>query len=194
MSSSSSFQNHVRAPSHLHSSVVFSLCSISILASGLLRLHRSVVFSSSRYFSYSAKEGNLKEMVSHDVDVLKDFQRFQRMPMAHSDAAQYKKNGSEHYNLLGIIFNRSTATGVLHHSSTQAPPDSPQERELENEFLYGGILVDIDEDNEDDVTPIERATHSGKRALEILERKRKRKTMTSHMGDAIQAWLWKYSF
>ncbi|KAF7822204.1 L10-interacting MYB domain-containing protein [Senna tora] len=53
----------------------------------------------------------------------------------------YKKNGLEHYNLLGIIFNRSTATGVLHHSSTQAPPDSQQERELENEYLYGGTLM-----------------------------------------------------
>ncbi|KAF7800980.1 L10-interacting MYB domain-containing protein [Senna tora] len=109
-------------------------------------------------------------------------------PKAHSDAAKYKKNGLEHYNLLGIIFNRSTATGVLHHSSTQAPPDSEQERELENEYLYGGIHVDLDEDNQDDITPIERVMHSGKRAFVIPEQKRKRETMTSHMGDAIQAW------
>ncbi|KAF7837282.1 G-type lectin S-receptor-like serine/threonine-protein kinase LECRK4 [Senna tora] len=30
---------------------------------------------------YLAKEGNLREMVSHDVDVLEDFQRFERMAM-----------------------------------------------------------------------------------------------------------------
>ncbi|KAF7800916.1 L10-interacting MYB domain-containing protein [Senna tora] len=107
---------------------------------------------------------------------------------AHSDAAQYKKNGLEHYNLLGIIFNKSTATGVLHHSSTQAPPDSQQDRELENEYLYGGIHVELDEDNHDDITPIKRVTHSGKRTFVIPEQKRKRETMTSHMGDAIQAW------
>ncbi|KAF7800723.1 L10-interacting MYB domain-containing protein [Senna tora] len=121
--------------------------------------------------------------------VIVDEEVWSRYILAHSDAAQYKKNGLEHYNLLGIIFNRSTATGVLHHSSTQAPLDSQQERELENEYLYGRIHVDLNEDNQDDITPIERVTHSGKLAFVIPEQKRKRETMTSHMGDAIQAWV-----
>ncbi|KAF7800955.1 L10-interacting MYB domain-containing protein [Senna tora] len=82
---------------------------------------------------------------------------------------------------------QSTATGVLHHSSTQAPPDSQQDRELENEYLYGGIHVELD-GTIMMITPIERVTHSGKRTFVIPEQKRKRETMTSHMGDAIQAW------
>ncbi|XP_054809519.1 L10-interacting MYB domain-containing protein-like [Prosopis cineraria] len=43
---------------------------------------------------------------------------WQNYLQAHEKAAQFRKKGCDHYKLLGIIFNRSTATGVLYHSST----------------------------------------------------------------------------
>jgi hypothetical protein len=43
--------------------------------------------------------------------------------------------------LLGLIFNGSTATGVLRHSSARTPPDSDEEDELNDALLRFGMHV-----------------------------------------------------
>ncbi|XP_050234847.1 uncharacterized protein LOC126683061 [Mercurialis annua] len=53
----------------------------------------------------------------------------------------FKKNGCKNYEILGQIFNKSTATGHLHHASTQLPPTSDDERLNEEEFLNKGVHV-----------------------------------------------------
>ena len=53
----------------------------------------------------------------------------------------FKKHGCKNYELLGQVFNNSTATGQLHHASTQLPPTSDEERQNEEEFLNGGVHV-----------------------------------------------------
>ncbi|KAK0605481.1 hypothetical protein LWI29_027326 [Acer saccharum] len=64
-------------------------------------------------------------------------------------AKPYKKKGLEHYDILGEIFNTTTATGQMHFSSNQIPPSSDEERELEENFINSGVHVnnieDIDE-------------------------------------------------
>ncbi|XP_057430818.1 uncharacterized protein At2g29880-like [Lotus japonicus] len=66
---------------------------------------------------------------------------------------QFKKHGFEHdYYILGEIFNSSTATGKLSQASTQEPPNSDEEREIEEDFLSKGVHIDskvIDVDGED---------------------------------------------
>ena len=46
------------------------------------------------------------------------------------------------YDILGEIFNNSTASGKLSHASTQEPPTSDEERLLEENFLSKGVHVD----------------------------------------------------
>ncbi|PRQ58029.1 putative Myb/SANT-like domain-containing protein [Rosa chinensis] len=58
----------------------------------------------------------------------------------------YRKKGLEHYEILGEIFNTTTATGQLHYASSQLPPNSDEERELENKFLNNGVHINLDED------------------------------------------------
>ncbi|CAL5213456.1 unnamed protein product [Lathyrus oleraceus] len=50
----------------------------------------------------------------------------------HDKASQFQKKGCDHYKLLDMIFNKNNATGVLHHSSTQDPPNTDEENELDN--------------------------------------------------------------
>ncbi|KAK9921691.1 hypothetical protein M0R45_030193 [Rubus argutus] len=58
----------------------------------------------------------------------------------------YRKKGLEHYDILGDIFNTTTATGQLHYASSQLPPNSDEERELEQIFLNNGVHINLDED------------------------------------------------
>ena len=43
----------------------------------------------------------------------------------------FRTKGLSNYNLLELIFNKSTATGVLHRASTQDPPNLDEENALE---------------------------------------------------------------
>lgn len=89
---------------------------------------------------------------------------------------------------MGIIFKRSTATGVLHHSATQDPPNTDEENELENQYLNRGGCEDIHSSNED-VEEIERVTRSGKRKVQVKEHKFKKESKRGvQMGDALAAW------
>ncbi|KAJ1394782.1 Myb/SANT-like domain [Sesbania bispinosa] len=57
----------------------------------------------------------------------------------------FKKNDLEHaYDVLGEIFNSSTTTGKLIQASTQEPPTSDEEREIEGDFLTKGVHIDFD--------------------------------------------------
>ncbi|MED6216398.1 hypothetical protein PIB30_007376 [Stylosanthes scabra] len=56
---------------------------------------------------------------------------------------QFKKSGFEwDYEILGEIFNNSTASGQLSHASTKEPPTSDEEKLLEKDFLSKGVHVD----------------------------------------------------
>ncbi|XP_061336432.1 uncharacterized protein LOC133283570 [Gastrolobium bilobum] len=109
--------------------------------------------------------------------------------LVHPEATQFQKKGCEHYKLLGILFNRSTATGVLHQSSTQDPPNTDEELELENQYLNNGVHVDVNQDSSnDDLQTIEQTTHRGKRKIQARERKSYKESKTFQMADALQAW------
>ncbi|KAL6541518.1 hypothetical protein OROGR_011004 [Orobanche gracilis] len=121
--------------------------------------------------------------VTASEEVWKDYIR------VHDKAAQFQRRGLDHYNLLGIIFNKNTATGVLHHSSTQDPPNTDEEIELENQYRNNGDHVNLDNDSSnDDVQELERVTRSGKRQIQEKEGKSKKSTRTMQMGDALAAW------
>ncbi|PIA58825.1 hypothetical protein AQUCO_00500632v1 [Aquilegia coerulea] len=53
----------------------------------------------------------------------------------------FRKSGCKNYQLLGQVFDKSTASGLLHHSSTMLPPSSDEERQTEENFLNKGIHV-----------------------------------------------------
>ncbi|KAK8715204.1 hypothetical protein V6N13_042542 [Hibiscus sabdariffa] len=57
---------------------------------------------------------------------------------------KFKKQGCEDYELLGEIFNTTTATGKLQQLSTEDPLSPIEERHLEEEFLSGSIHVDLE--------------------------------------------------
>ncbi|KAK8612843.1 hypothetical protein V6N13_092947 [Hibiscus sabdariffa] len=57
---------------------------------------------------------------------------------------KFKKQGCEDYELLGEIFNTTTATGKLQQLSTKDPLSPIEERHLEEEFLSGSIHVDLE--------------------------------------------------
>ncbi|KAK8640409.1 hypothetical protein V6N13_008163 [Hibiscus sabdariffa] len=57
---------------------------------------------------------------------------------------KFKKQGCEDYELLGEIFNTTTATGKLQQLSTEDPLSPNEVRRLEEEVLSGSIHVDLD--------------------------------------------------
>ncbi|KAL2495276.1 putative protein-like [Forsythia ovata] len=63
----------------------------------------------------------------------------------------FRKEGCKHYELLGEIFGGTTATGGLGYASTQLPPTSDEERQLEDDFLSRGVHVHMENDD-DEVT------------------------------------------
>ncbi|RVW82916.1 L10-interacting MYB domain-containing protein [Vitis vinifera] len=113
---------------------------------------------------------------------------------AHPNAKRFRSKGCPNYNLLGLIFNPSTATGALHYSSTQDPPNTDDEDEMDDNLEHGGVHVDVDTEIPDDPPQPEMAggvtTRSGKRVTDsLLERKGKKESRLSQMGDALKAWV-----
>ena len=45
---------------------------------------------------------------------------------------------------LGLLFNPSIATNVLHYSSIQDPPNTDDEDEMDDNLKRGGVHVDVD--------------------------------------------------
>ncbi|KAL2544572.1 putative protein-like [Forsythia ovata] len=64
----------------------------------------------------------------------------------------FRKEGCKHYELLGEIFGGTTATGGLSNASTQLPPTSEEERQLEDDFLSRRVHVYVENDDDDEVT------------------------------------------
>ncbi|KAG6525653.1 hypothetical protein ZIOFF_015619 [Zingiber officinale] len=63
-----------------------------------------------------------------------------------------RKEGCDHFHILSEIFGRTTATGDMHRASTQLPPTSDEERELEEAFINRGVssyVEVVDDENED---------------------------------------------
>ncbi|KAL6318090.1 hypothetical protein AAG906_035235 [Vitis piasezkii] len=103
---------------------------------------------------------------------------------AHPNAKRFRSKGCPNYNLLGLIFNPSTATGALHYSSTQDPPNTDDEDEMDDNLEHGGVHVDVDTEIPDDPPQPEMAggvtTRSGKRVTDSLLERR---------GNALKAWV-----
>ncbi|KAK3220551.1 hypothetical protein Dsin_014521 [Dipteronia sinensis] len=62
----------------------------------------------------------------------------------------YRKKGLEHYEILGDIFNTTTATVQLRFSSSQVPLPSDDDREVEDNFINSRVHVNVDVEVGDD--------------------------------------------
>ncbi|KAL2490260.1 Uncharacterized protein Adt_25888 [Abeliophyllum distichum] len=62
----------------------------------------------------------------------------------------FRNEGCKHYELLGEIFGKTTATGGLGNASTQLPPISNEERQLEDDFFSKRVHVHVENDDDDD--------------------------------------------
>ncbi|KAG6478218.1 hypothetical protein ZIOFF_061653 [Zingiber officinale] len=63
-----------------------------------------------------------------------------------------RKEGCDHFHILSEIFGGTTATSDMHRASTQLPPTSDEERELEEAFINRGVssyVEVVDDENED---------------------------------------------
>ncbi|KAK8665360.1 hypothetical protein V6N13_005529 [Hibiscus sabdariffa] len=76
-----------------------------------------------------------------DIDDTKDCPKANEK---NKEFKKFKKQGCEDYELLGEIFNTTTATGKLQQLSTEDPLSPIEERRLEEEFLSGSIHVDLE--------------------------------------------------
>ncbi|KAK8613845.1 hypothetical protein V6N13_101601 [Hibiscus sabdariffa] len=91
-------------------------------------------------------EGSEEAPLTLDGLVLKNvqFQNEMSRLQKNKEFKKFKKQGCEDYELLGEIFNTTTATGKLQQLSTEDPLSPNEDRRLEEEFLYGSIHVDLD--------------------------------------------------
>ena len=104
-------------------------------------------------------------------------------------ASQFRKRGCEHYNLLGLIFNKSIATKVLHHASTKDLPDVDDDIELENQLLHSNTLMDLDVNSTSYSDPIHTfdgsTSHDRKRTTISVERRIRKENRSQQIGDAL---------
>ncbi|KAK8715096.1 hypothetical protein V6N13_042438 [Hibiscus sabdariffa] len=76
-----------------------------------------------------------------DIDDTKDWPKANEK---NKEFKKFKKQGCEDYELLGEIFNTTTATEKLQQLSTEDSLSPIEERRLEEEFLSGSIHVDLE--------------------------------------------------
>lgn len=57
----------------------------------------------------------------------------------HPDASSFRTKGLANYDLLSQLFQHNMTKGVYHHSSKATPPNTDDERELEEEMLGMGV-------------------------------------------------------
>ncbi|XP_028065305.1 uncharacterized protein At2g29880-like [Camellia sinensis] len=76
---------------------------------------------------------------------------------AHPRAKVFRKKDLDHIDLLDVLFANSQATGALARASTQGPPTSDEERDIQSAFFGVGINsntdyipIDNDMDGDDD--------------------------------------------
>ncbi|KAG4942223.1 hypothetical protein JHK85_046869 [Glycine max] len=96
----------------------------------------------------------------------------------------FKKHGFEYdYDILDDIFNLSTTTEKLSHASTQEPPNSDEERAMEDDFLTKGIHINVSDDEKYDMKGLR---HKRKGTFSLSERRCKEgKTSNKEMLDKI---------
>ncbi|KAL6333895.1 hypothetical protein AAG906_039306 [Vitis piasezkii] len=106
---------------------------------------------------------------------------------------RFRSKGCPNYNLLGLIFNPSTnrCPPLLFHPRSTKHDD---EDEMDDNLEHGGVHVDVDTEIPDDPPQPEMAggvtTRSGKRVTDsLLERRGKKESRLSQMGDALKAWV-----
>ena len=105
----------------------------------------------------------------------------------------FRTKGLSNYNLLGLIFNKSTATRVLHCASTQDPPNSDEESALEERLIHRGVHVNLESPTQDPVMAIlesDITTRSSKCSSDSCDErpsKSKRELMSSQMNDTLQS-------
>jgi hypothetical protein len=69
-------------------------------------------------------------------------------------AKEFKKKGCDHYDKLGTLFNKTTATRLLAFASTEDPTNTEEERELDEQYRYGGIHVNMDAGSDDEAVQV----------------------------------------
>ena len=83
---------------------------------------------------------------------------------------------------MGLVFAKSSATGLLARASTQVPPNSDEERELEEEFITGqkrsSASLDDDLEGPFPCPPKKIGSTSG----------HKKESKSSKMDNAMDAW------
>ena len=103
----------------------------------------------------------------------------------------FRTKGLSNYNLLGLIFNKSTATGILHCVSTENPPNLDEENALEEWLIHGGVHVNLESPSQDLVMAILESNitiRSSKRPNDSCDKqpsKSKRELMGSQMNNAL---------
>ncbi|KAL6499969.1 hypothetical protein OROGR_027879 [Orobanche gracilis] len=100
---------------------------------------------------------------------------------------QFKKHGFEHdYDVVGEIFNSSTATGKLSQASTREPPTSDEEKDIEEDFLSKGVHINCDtiDIDGDDLQEIDK-----KRKVIGSSRERRRKEAKNSRIDKLETVL-----
>ncbi|CAL5331964.1 unnamed protein product [Camellia sinensis] len=77
---------------------------------------------------------------------------------AHPGAKVFRKKGLDHIDLLDVLFANFQATGALARASTQGPPTSDEERDIQSALFGVGINsntnsipIDDDMDGDDDL-------------------------------------------
>ncbi|KAB1213426.1 hypothetical protein CJ030_MR5G003504 [Morella rubra] len=97
--------------------------------------HRAVKTEENGKLTSGAQEGQQR----HRLQKVKSASRKHKK---HLNAKVFQKKGLANYNLLGLVFNKSTATGGLARGSFQLPANTDEE-DAEEELMEGGIHVDI---------------------------------------------------
>jgi hypothetical protein len=89
--------------------------------------------------------------------------------------------------LLEIIFNKNNETEVLHQSSTQDPPNTDKENELDNQCCNIGSVnfVSVDNDSSNNnIQQLESITSNGKQKHQVKDHTSMKESTSGQMGDA----------
>ncbi|KAG6495927.1 hypothetical protein ZIOFF_043760 [Zingiber officinale] len=102
-----------------------------------------------------------------------------------------RKEGCDHFHILSEIFGRTTATGDMHRASTQLPPTSDEERELEEAFINRGVssyVEVVDDENEDVGGEPNNRRHRSTESTESHRRKDPKRSKTKKYDAYMDKW------
>ncbi|KAJ0962156.1 hypothetical protein J5N97_029984 [Dioscorea zingiberensis] len=115
----------------------------------------------------------------------------------HKNKKKYKinrKEGCEHYSVLVEMFNRTLASSLMGHSSTQTPPDSNEDRQMEEDFLHGhsqaqGALSKTNGDGDHFNGPFEAGASSDRRRRKSPFERRSKPCKMDRMDLLVDQWI-----